>query len=184
MKQPRHPHVLGPEHFAQAASFCAPGNLSAAVPHNFKCTRDQMWGLYGNSSLTSAQAVLSFPCRTYTFSLAADLNSRKDGETSSRRSGEFLSQTARSLSSIQALQLLLHRHILPAGLERRSRCGSARGPPTSAEVPRGPALVRLLRADREPPPPWESVPPSNSSRRLQSWHQGKEEARTQPCPES
>ncbi|XP_003927628.2 ubiquitin-associated and SH3 domain-containing protein A isoform X1 [Saimiri boliviensis] len=47
--------------------------------------------------------------RTYTFSLAADLNSRKDGEASSRCSGEFLSQTARSLSSIQALQATVAR---------------------------------------------------------------------------
>uniref|UniRef100_A0A2K5CJW6 Ubiquitin-associated and SH3 domain-containing protein A n=1 Tax=Aotus nancymaae TaxID=37293 RepID=A0A2K5CJW6_AOTNA len=47
--------------------------------------------------------------RTYTFSLAADLNSRKDGEASSRRSGEFLSQTARSLSGIQALQATVAR---------------------------------------------------------------------------
>ncbi|XP_054180534.1 ubiquitin-associated and SH3 domain-containing protein A isoform X2 [Homo sapiens] len=47
--------------------------------------------------------------RMYTFSLATDLNSRKDGEASSRCSGEFLPQTARSLSSLQALQATVAR---------------------------------------------------------------------------
>nr|XP_014988310.2 ubiquitin-associated and SH3 domain-containing protein A isoform X3 [Macaca mulatta] len=47
--------------------------------------------------------------RMYTFSLATDLNSRKDSEASSRCSGEFLPQTARSLSSLQALQATVAR---------------------------------------------------------------------------
>ncbi|XP_032031110.1 ubiquitin-associated and SH3 domain-containing protein A isoform X2 [Hylobates moloch] len=47
--------------------------------------------------------------RMYTFSLATDLNSRKDGEASSRCSGEFLPHTARSLSSLQALQATVAR---------------------------------------------------------------------------
>ncbi|XP_003823930.4 ubiquitin-associated and SH3 domain-containing protein A isoform X2 [Pan paniscus] len=47
--------------------------------------------------------------RMYTFSLATDLNSRRDGEASSRCSGEFLPQTARSLSSLQALQATVAR---------------------------------------------------------------------------
>ncbi|XP_030782400.1 ubiquitin-associated and SH3 domain-containing protein A-like isoform X3 [Rhinopithecus roxellana] len=45
----------------------------------------------------------------YTFSLATDLNSRKDSEASSRCNGEFLPQTARSLSSLQALQATVER---------------------------------------------------------------------------
>ncbi|KAL4833706.1 hypothetical protein H8958_004823 [Nasalis larvatus] len=47
--------------------------------------------------------------RMYTFSLATDLNSRKDSEASSRCNGEFLPQTARSLSSLQALQATVER---------------------------------------------------------------------------
>ncbi|XP_014642355.1 PREDICTED: ubiquitin-associated and SH3 domain-containing protein A [Ceratotherium simum simum] len=48
--------------------------------------------------------------RTYTFSLAMDLNSKKDGEASSRRNGELHPpQTARSLSSMQALQATIVR---------------------------------------------------------------------------
>ncbi|XP_004842497.1 ubiquitin-associated and SH3 domain-containing protein A isoform X2 [Heterocephalus glaber] len=42
--------------------------------------------------------------RTYTFSLAMDLNSRKDGEASGQRNGEFHAPTSRSVSSIQASQ--------------------------------------------------------------------------------
>ncbi|XP_059020783.1 ubiquitin-associated and SH3 domain-containing protein A isoform X2 [Mustela lutreola] len=48
--------------------------------------------------------------RTYTFSLAMDLMSRKDGEASSRRNGEpHPSQTSRDISSIQALQATIAR---------------------------------------------------------------------------
>nr|XP_042121773.1 ubiquitin-associated and SH3 domain-containing protein A isoform X1 [Peromyscus maniculatus bairdii] len=48
--------------------------------------------------------------RTYTFSLAMDLNSRKDGEASSRRNGEFHTPSmSRSISSIQALQATIAR---------------------------------------------------------------------------
>ncbi|XP_058379393.1 ubiquitin-associated and SH3 domain-containing protein A isoform X1 [Diceros bicornis minor] len=48
--------------------------------------------------------------RTYTFSLAMDLNSKKDGEASSRRNGELHPpQTARNLSSMQALQATIVR---------------------------------------------------------------------------
>ncbi|XP_029794763.1 ubiquitin-associated and SH3 domain-containing protein A isoform X2 [Suricata suricatta] len=48
--------------------------------------------------------------RTYTFSLATDLASRKDGETSSRRNGELHPcQTPRDVSSIQALQATIAR---------------------------------------------------------------------------
>ncbi|XP_002922487.1 ubiquitin-associated and SH3 domain-containing protein A isoform X1 [Ailuropoda melanoleuca] len=48
--------------------------------------------------------------RTYTFSLAMDLISRKDGEASSRRNGELHpSQTPRDISSIQALQATIAR---------------------------------------------------------------------------
>nr|XP_008533514.1 PREDICTED: ubiquitin-associated and SH3 domain-containing protein A isoform X1 [Equus przewalskii] len=48
--------------------------------------------------------------RTYTFSLAVDLNSRKDGAASSKRNGEFHPpQTSRSLSSVQALQATIVR---------------------------------------------------------------------------
>lgn len=49
---------------------------------------------------------LLVPHRTYTFSLAMDLNSRKDGEASSRRNGEFHTPSvSRNISSIQALQV-------------------------------------------------------------------------------
>ncbi|KAF3815611.1 hypothetical protein GH733_016884 [Mirounga leonina] len=48
--------------------------------------------------------------RTYTFSLAMDLISRKDGEASSQRNGElYPSQTPRDISSIQALQATIAR---------------------------------------------------------------------------
>ncbi|GAB5576233.1 ubiquitin-associated and SH3 domain-containing protein A isoform X1 [Prionailurus iriomotensis] len=48
--------------------------------------------------------------RTYTFSLAMDLVSRKDGEASSRRNGEpHPPQTPRDVSSIQALQATIAR---------------------------------------------------------------------------
>ncbi|XP_045396679.1 ubiquitin-associated and SH3 domain-containing protein A isoform X3 [Lemur catta] len=48
--------------------------------------------------------------RTYTFSLATDLDSRKDGEGGSSQSAEFHPpQTSRSLSSIQALQATVAR---------------------------------------------------------------------------
>ncbi|KAM5275569.1 ubiquitin-associated and SH3 domain-containing protein A isoform 3-T3 [Hipposideros larvatus] len=48
--------------------------------------------------------------RTYTFSLAMDLNSRKDGDASSRRNGEVPPpQRPRSIGSIQALQATIMR---------------------------------------------------------------------------
>uniref|UniRef100_A0A8C0P2C9 Ubiquitin associated and SH3 domain containing A n=1 Tax=Canis lupus familiaris TaxID=9615 RepID=A0A8C0P2C9_CANLF len=48
--------------------------------------------------------------RTYTFSLAMDLISRKDGEASGRRNGELhASQMPRGISSIQALQATIAR---------------------------------------------------------------------------
>ncbi|XP_058152268.1 ubiquitin-associated and SH3 domain-containing protein A [Dasypus novemcinctus] len=48
--------------------------------------------------------------RTYTFSLAMDLNSRRDGEASGRRNGEFSpSPTPRNPSSVQALQATIMR---------------------------------------------------------------------------
>ncbi|XP_033611850.1 ubiquitin-associated and SH3 domain-containing protein A isoform X2 [Fukomys damarensis] len=47
--------------------------------------------------------------RTYTFSLAMDLNSRKDGEAGGRRDGEFHPATPRSISSVQALQAVISR---------------------------------------------------------------------------
>ncbi|KAK2506760.1 hypothetical protein MC885_015046 [Smutsia gigantea] len=48
--------------------------------------------------------------RTYTFSLAMDLNSRKDGEASSRRNGELPPpQTPGGTNSIQALQASIAR---------------------------------------------------------------------------
>ncbi|KAM6222613.1 ubiquitin-associated and SH3 domain-containing protein A [Rhynchocyon petersi] len=52
--------------------------------------------------------------RTYTFSLAMDLNSRKDGDTISRRNGEsHPPQMSRSISSVQALQAtILRRSVL------------------------------------------------------------------------
>ncbi|XP_006893994.1 PREDICTED: ubiquitin-associated and SH3 domain-containing protein A [Elephantulus edwardii] len=52
--------------------------------------------------------------RTYTFSLAMDLNSRKDSESSNRKNGELQSShTSRSISSVQALQAtILRRSVL------------------------------------------------------------------------
>ncbi|XP_008575131.1 PREDICTED: ubiquitin-associated and SH3 domain-containing protein A [Galeopterus variegatus] len=48
--------------------------------------------------------------RTYTFSLAVDLNYRKDGEASGRRNGEFHPpQASRSASNVQALQATIAR---------------------------------------------------------------------------
>nr|XP_048307240.1 ubiquitin-associated and SH3 domain-containing protein A isoform X2 [Myodes glareolus] len=48
--------------------------------------------------------------RTYTFSLAMDLNSRKDGDASSRRNGAFQPPSMlRNISSIQALQATIMR---------------------------------------------------------------------------
>ncbi|XP_076975094.1 ubiquitin-associated and SH3 domain-containing protein A isoform X2 [Tamandua tetradactyla] len=53
--------------------------------------------------------------RTYTFSLAADLSTRKDSEASSRNGTSHPPQTPRSASSVQALQAtILRRSVLVA----------------------------------------------------------------------
>lgn len=61
---------------------------------------------HGDDMLCLYSLPLLFPHRTYTFSLAMDLNSRKDGDASSRRNGEFQPPSMlRNISSIQALQV-------------------------------------------------------------------------------
>lgn len=117
-----------------AASSCA--LASTCVTGCPRCHRD------------SASPFLSR--RTYTFSLAVDPNSRKDGEASSRRNGELRPpQRPRSMGSIQALQVTVP--FLRSGLYV-SLCGRS----LVGVAPRTPRLPRLQTAQpaEAGPTPW------------------------------